>query len=207
MFSFTEFSGQSSLDKHGSVEICTSLCRRRRPVWLICLKILGVAAMVAVGFGIAVPTLKEHAPHLPLWKGCIGITAAMLLYTAIAFFIRPEANGDNMGWFGGSTNDPTQYSDDVNRMLWKAHMILGPGRFTAETIFDTGILLGLIGGEHVIEDDENLLPEYSGASPEAIMASAAHSPPSAGGTYLPPTPGPPGGGMQLDSWKYFQQQS
>jgi hypothetical protein len=206
MFSFTEFSGQTSLDKHGSVEICTSLCRRRRPAWIVCLKILGVAAMIAVGFAIAVPTLKEQAPHLPMWKGCIGISAAMLLYTAIAFFIRPEANGDNMGWLGGSTNDPTQYSDNINRMLWKAHMILGPGRFTAETIFDTCVLVGLVGGEHVIEDEDELL-EYSGASPEAIMASAANSPPATGGAYLPPPPGANSSGMQLDSWKYFQQQS
>lgn len=207
MFSYTEFSGQSSLDKHGSVEFHTNLCRRRRPAWLICLKILGVAAMVAVGFAIAVPTLREQAPQLPLWKGCIGITAAMLLYTAIAFFIRPEANGDNMGWFAGSSNDPTQYSDNINRMLWKAHMVLGPGRFTAETIFDTCVLVGLVGGEHVIEDEESLLPEYSGASPEAIMASAANSPPAEGGAFIPPSAGIQGSSMQLDSWKYFQQQS
>jgi hypothetical protein len=206
MFSFTEFSGQSSLDKHGTVEIHSDLCRRRRPAWLVLLKVLGVASMVAVGFAIAVPTLRDQAPQLPMWKGVVGVSAAMLLYTAIAFFIRPECNGDNMGWLGGSTNDPTQYSDNINRLLWKAHMVLGPGRFTAETLFDACVLLNLVGGKHVIEDSEEL-PKYSGASPEAILASAAHSPPSAPDRYVPQSVGQQGSSMQLDSWKYFQQQS
>jgi hypothetical protein len=204
MFSFTEMRGQSSLDKHGNVELHTEFFRKRRPVWLVLLKILGVAAMVAVGYAIAIPTLKEEAPELEMWKGCLGVGAAMVVYTAIAFFIRPEANGDNMGWFGGSSNDPTQYSDNINRWLWKAHMVLGPGRFTAETLLDTCVMVGLLKGEDPIE--ENALPEFSGASPEAIVASAAHSPP-AQSLYGPPPPGPQGGGVQLDSWKYFQQQS
>ncbi len=204
MFSFTEMRGQSSLDKHGAVELHTEFFRKRRPLWLVFLKILGVAAMVAVGYAIAIPTLKEEAPKLQLWQACLAIAGTMIAYSAIAYFIRPEANGDNMGWFGGSTNDPTQYSDNVNRWLWKAHMILGPGRFTAETLLDTCVLVGLIKSEEPA--DENALPEYTGASPEAIMASAAHSPPLAN-SFVPPPPGPHGGGMQLDSWKYFQQQS
>ena len=109
MFSFTEFRGQSSLlDKHGAVELHTEFFRRRRPVWLVLLKILGVIAMVAVGFAIALPTCKEGAPQFAQWKAIVAITATMMAYTAIAYFVRPEANGDNMGWFGGSTNDPTQ---------------------------------------------------------------------------------------------------
>ncbi len=204
MFSFTEMRGQSSLDKHGAVELHTELFRKRRPAWLVCLKILGVAAMVAVGYAIAIPTLKEEAPKLEMWQGCLAVAAAMIAYTAVAFYIRPEANGDNMGWFGGSSNDPTQYSDNINRWLWKAHMVLGPGRFTAETLLDTCVLVGLLKSED--PDEADALPDYTGASPEAIMASAAHSPP-AGGGYAPPPPGPHGGGMQLDSWKYFQQQS
>ena len=68
----------------------------------------------------------------------------MIVYTLIAFVIRPEPNTDNMGWGGGLANDPFQASDNVNRFLWKAHCVLGPGRFTAETFLDTCLLVGLL---------------------------------------------------------------
>ena len=202
MFSFTELRGQSSLDKHGAVELHTEFFRQRRPIWLVLLKILGVAAMVAVGYAIALPTLAQEVPELPMWQAALYIGGAMLVYTAIAFFLRPEANGDNMGWFGGTSNDPTQYSDNINRFLWKAHMVLGPGRFTAETLLDTCVMVGLLKGADPVTE-EDLLPQYSGASPEAIVSSASNSPPMATPYQVPP-PGS-GGGMQLESWKYFQQ--
>jgi hypothetical protein len=196
MFSFTELRGQSSLDKHGSVQIHNEFFRLRRPAWLVLLKVLGVAAMVAVGFAIALPSIHEYSPKLPQWKAIVGVSAAMIFYTCVAFFFRPEANGDNMGWFGGSTNDPTQYSDNINRMLWKAHMILGPGRFTAETLLDTCVLVGLMKGEDTVDESA----QFTGESPESIFAAATKPPPA--------QPGQPGGpGVQLDSWKYFQNQS
>jgi hypothetical protein len=40
-------------------------------------------------------------------------------------------------------NDPTQYSDNVNRTLWKVHCLLGPGRFISETVLDCCTLVGL----------------------------------------------------------------
>src|SRR5687768_7849320 len=127
MFSFTELRCQASTDKHGNVELHTEFFRKRRPIWLVLLKIMGVAAMIAVGYAIALPTLMQEVPELPVWQAAAYIGGAMFAYTAVAFFIRPEANGDNMGWFGGASNDPTQYSDNINRFLWKAHMVLGPG--------------------------------------------------------------------------------
>jgi hypothetical protein len=51
------------------------------------------------------------------------------------------------------------------------------------------------------EDPVEQSPEaqFTGQSPEAIFAAA---------TQPPPQPGQPGGpGMQLDSWKYFQNRS
>ena len=54
----------------------------------------------------------------------------MVLYTAIAFFVRPEPNTDDL------TN--------VNKFLWNVHCALGPGRFTSETFLDVFVLVGLI---------------------------------------------------------------
>ena len=199
MFSFTELRGQSSLDKHGSIQIHSEFFRRRRPAWLVLLKILGVVAMVGMGMTIVILTVNEKAPGFPQWKAIAAAAAAMIVYTAVAYFVRPEANTDNMGWFGGFANDPTQYSDNINRWLWNLHMFLGPGRFTAETVLDTCVLAGIVRSEDVV--DEAGLSEYAGTSAEQILATATQPPPPAPAQQ----PGPPG--MQLDSWKYFQNQS
>jgi len=144
MFSFTELQGQSSLlHKSGTVEIQTAVVAERKPAWLVALKLLGALGMVAVGAAIAVPTLLQF--KFPLWQAAAITAVGMLVYTAIAYFIRPEPNTDNLGFGGGLANDPFQYSDDVNRFLWKAHCMLGPGRFTAQTLIDLCALLGLIG--------------------------------------------------------------
>lgn len=201
MFSFTEFQGQSSLDKHGKVEIQSDFFRLKRPAWLVALKLVGVLAMVAVGFALTLPLIQEHCPQLPQWKAIVGISAAMILYTAVAYFVRPETNGDNLGWLGGSMNDPTQYSDNINRLLWNAHMALGPGRYTAESLVDACILVGLVEGADPSDHEE--LP-FSGASPEDILASSTGE--DAPRVY---TSGVPDmhAAVKLDSWKYFEQES
>jgi hypothetical protein len=150
MFSLTEMRGQSSLlHKGGTIELNTEYYARRRPVWLVLLKLLGVAAMLAVGVAIAMPTLLEY--EFPFWQAVVITAGGMCIYTGIAFFIRPEPNTDNLGWGGGMGNDPFQYSDNVNRFLWRAHCVLGPGRFTAETLLDVCVLVGLVKCE---PDDE-----------------------------------------------------
>ncbi len=146
MFSLLEFQGQSSLlHKSGTVEINTEYAAAKKPVWLVALKLLGVAAMVAVGAAIIMPTLLEF--KFPLWQAIVITAGCMMVYTGLAFFFRPEANTDNLGFGGGGMNDPFQYSDNVNRFLWRAHCVLGPGRLTAETLLDTCILLGIAKSE------------------------------------------------------------
>jgi hypothetical protein len=145
MFSLTEMRGQSSLlHKSGSIELNTEYETTRKPVWLVLLKLLGVIAMVAVGAAIALPTLLEY--EYPFWQAVAVTAGGMCIYTGIAFFIRPEPNTDNLGWGGGFGNDPFQSSDNVNRLLWRAHCMLGPGRFTAETMLDLCVLVGLAKG-------------------------------------------------------------
>jgi hypothetical protein len=151
MFSLFEVQAQSSLlHKSGTVEINTEYRTRKKPAWLVLLKLLGVAAMVAVGSAIALPSLLEL--KFPLWQSAAITAGAMMVYTGIAFFLRPEANTDNLGWGGGMMNDPFQCSDNVNRFLWKAHCCLGPGRFTAETLLDLCALAGVAKGDEV-EDE------------------------------------------------------
>jgi hypothetical protein len=168
MFSLTEFQGQSGLlHKSGTVEINTDYSARRKPAWLVLLKLLGVAAMVAVGAAIAMPTLLEF--KLPMFQAVAITVGGMMIYTGVAFFFRPEPNTDNLGWGGGMMNDPFQCSDNVNRFLWRAHCALGPGRFTAETLLDLCVLLGIAKGDDV-------------DPPSAAIATAA---PAGAGSFEP----------------------
>jgi len=143
MFSPSEIQGQSSLlHKSGKVEINTDFYRNRRPAWLVALKLLGVVAMVAVWFAIALPSLLQW--NFTLWQAIAIASVVVPVYTAIAFFFRPEPNTDNLGMAGGMVNDPFQNSDNVNRFLWRLSCCLGPGRFTAETMLDLYVLLSAL---------------------------------------------------------------
>jgi hypothetical protein len=174
-YSWSEWQGQSSLlHKQGTVEFNTTYVTRRKPVWLIALKLLGVAAMVAVGYGLLVPALMQI--QLALWQAAALATGVMMLYMGIAFFVRPEPNTDNMGWgIGGMADDPFQYSDDVNRSLWSAQCLLGPGRFTAETFLDMCALLGLAHESEVIDEvTEEAAEVTSYAFPDSQLNPAAY---------------------------------
>ena len=202
MYSITELRGQSHLlDKHGEVEIVTEYYTRKKPAWLVFVKLLGVAAMVAVGYGIGLPTAMQY---LPLWQAVAAVAGVMLVYIGIAFFFRPDPNTDNMGWLGGGMNDPTQYSDNINRLLWKLHCILGPGRFTSETLLDACVLIGLARGEEVVDDSAGEFAESGSAANNAGDSFAATIPLQGNRFEMPSST--QGGGQQLESWKYFQQQ-
>lgn len=207
MISFTEYQLQSSTDKHGTVEINTEYITRKKPAWLVLLRLLGVAAMVAVGYGIALPSL---AGVLPLWQSIVAVAGVMLIYVGLAFFFRPEPNTDNMGWMAGGMDDPTQYSDDINRSLWSLSCTLGPGRFVAESLLDTCVLAGLAHRDEIIDDQAAQINAEAGAEIPSVELLAVAPPTEQPAPLRPdrfekPTPGPTGGQMQLDSWRYFQQ--
>ena len=85
MFSLTEFQGHSSLlHKSGTIELNSEYQTNKKPVWLVALKLLGVAAMVAVGAAISVPTLLEM--QFPLWQAVLITAGAMVVYTGDCLF-------------------------------------------------------------------------------------------------------------------------
>ena len=139
MFSWYEIAGERANPKEvGHVRLNTFYETRKKPLWLVLSKLVGLTAMVLVGFILIVPYIP-----LPFWQSVAVAGGLMLIYVGIAFFIRPEPNGNNMGFLGGIMNDPTHYSDNINRALWSAHCFLGPGRFVAETLLDLSTHLGL----------------------------------------------------------------
>lgn len=204
MFSVTELQGQSSLlHKGGTVEINTDYQAERKPAWLVLLKFLGVLAMVAVGVAIAIPTLLEY--KFPLWHAVVITAGGMLIYTGIAFFIRPEPNTDNLGWGGGMMNDPFQCSDNVNRFLWKLHCVLGPGRFTAETLLDLCVLLGVAKSEQDNAPATETASVFAASGANGSMFDPTRPIPALDpNRFGPATANFTAGQVTLDSQRFFQ---
>ncbi|WP_425618318.1 hypothetical protein NA78x_002022 [Anatilimnocola sp. NA78] len=149
----------------GQIELNSTYVTKRKPGWLVLLKWCGLALMITVGYVIAWPILSPALHPLQ----CAGMIAgAMCIYTGIAFFVRPEPNGDNMGALGGIVNDPFQRSDDYNRGLFNMHCMLGPGRFASETLLDTCVLLGIAKEEEILDD----APAEAAVISNAVMSEA-----------------------------------
>ena len=142
MFSFTELWGeQIGQHQRGEVEFSAENFNVRRPAWQVALKVLGSAVLVAVGYALLIPALSHW---LPLVKAIAFATGILFLYVGLAFVVRPKPKLDNLGWGYGLIDDPTQYSDDINRGLFELHMFFGPGRFLAETAIDVLTLVGVV---------------------------------------------------------------
>lgn len=154
----------------GSIRLNSEYVTHRKPAWLVLLKLCGLAAMVAVAVAIAWPSLRPH--FAPLQCATL-IAGAIFIYSGLAFFFRPEPNPDNMGFLGGIANDPTQYSDDVNRKLWNLHCLLGPGRYASETLLDTCVLVGLASSEEII--DPSIETEREAVISNAVLSEATFS--------------------------------
>jgi hypothetical protein len=139
MISWHEFLGER-IDPRGigEVRLNTFHETRKKPVWLVLIKLLGAAAMLAAGYALLLPL----SPW-PLGRSILVVSGILMIYLGLAFFVHPQPDGDNMGWLGGFFNDPTHYSDNINRLLWKLHCLLGPGRFLSETLLDCCTLVGI----------------------------------------------------------------
>jgi hypothetical protein len=161
MINYTEYSCQpvneTQFTKCGGVRFHTDNVNEKKPAWRVLLKIVALLAILPVGFALVVPLIP-----LPPLQACVVIAGVLLIYSGLAYFIRPEANTDNMGWLGGAMDDPFQYNDDLNRLLFKANCLLAPGRFVAHCIID---LLTLC----------NVIPEVSPEQAAQERASKAES--------------------------------
>jgi len=139
MFSFTEFHGESEYDRRqrGTLEFQGEYVARRKPAWLV----LGKLAVILFVIGFVYVLALRHIdyPALQLTAVYFGI---VLLYCGLAYVVRPNPNHMNVGWFGGLMNDPTQYSDNINRGLRDLECLLQPGQIATEAVFDLLILFG-----------------------------------------------------------------
>jgi hypothetical protein len=77
----------------------------------------------------------------PLWQASAAVIGGTLIYVAAAYLLQPEPDMSNMGWCGGLIDNPVRWSDDANRLLVSLAIVLGPGRFVAESVFDAIAML------------------------------------------------------------------
>ena len=195
MWGWYEVTGESmSSHERGSIRLNTFYETRKKPLWQIGLKLLGLVALLAVGFVLLLP----YVP-LPLWQSTTVVSGVLLIYVGIAFFVRPEPSENNMGYLGGMMDDPTQYSDDINRRLWSLHCLLGPGRFVAETILDLCTHLGLTA--EVTAEQAN--QEESEKRQAAIQQAILQDHPDVAARLEQRRAAAPGGQMELSSASYL----
>ena len=57
-----------------------------------------------------------------------------LVYLAVAYWIRPEADESDLGLFGPLIDDPFSTSDDSNRALLFIQALLIPGQLTVDAV-------------------------------------------------------------------------
>lgn len=121
---------QTNPGKVGSVDFSAEHepCRCRPLIWA---RFFFVLVGLPILWGIAAYSLP--LPAIQAWPLVIGLT---VIYVALSYLIDPKPDLDNVGWLGGMMDNPVRYSDDLNRLLLGVKIVLGPGRFVAESLLD-----------------------------------------------------------------------
>ena len=148
MIDYREYLYQNdNIDKHGRVEIHTRHEQTgHNPFWLLALRFVVLSVMGTLLYTVGIHLLGQL--QMPVWKSVALITGGLAIYIGASFFLRPNADMRNMGPLGGLVDDPTQYSDDINRSLLEWEATLAPGRFAAETLLDSLVYAGLIQSDY-----------------------------------------------------------
>ncbi|MDZ7680516.1 MAG: hypothetical protein U5J63_02110 [Fodinibius sp.] len=68
------------------------------------------------------------------WGLYLGICLGEITYLILGFFVQPQPDSDDMGWFGGLINNPFRISDNFNRFLLFLKILLLPGYLIARAI-------------------------------------------------------------------------
>lgn len=77
----------------GTIEITTEYVTKRKPIWLLSLKIVATVAMISVAYVVALPLLLKF---MPLWQAIPLFAGVLLVYQGIAFFIRATPDIDRL---------------------------------------------------------------------------------------------------------------
>lgn len=68
------------------------------------------------------------------WKESLLFVSGIAIYSIAGYYILPKPDYTNLGWFRGFLDNPFKISDDINRMLIIARVVLSPGRLISTTV-------------------------------------------------------------------------
>lgn len=198
MMWFTEFvcnpTHETQFNRAGTIELKQGYVAKRKPFWLVLLK-LSIINVAIVSIAVAIVYTLE-LPVLPV----LASTAAFFaIYCLAAFFLRPKPNTDNLGWAGGLIDDPFQYNDDINRCLIQLNVFLAPGRFITGAWVDAAVYCGLVKPRSV-RQNEMVLAEQEQARYEKDYAERVADVEQ---RLAVRREGKPSGVIELDSAKYM----
>jgi hypothetical protein len=111
--------------------------RETRPRWVVLFFFVLAAALLSGAAYALWFQLQLRSGQFWLFCG-----TATLLYLLLGYFVHPEPDFDNVGWFGGMMDHPFRYSDDANRFLLFLMVALFPGRLLAESLWGGLRLVG-----------------------------------------------------------------
>ncbi len=94
-----------------------------------------------LGVGLIFGWIIAGSPPEAVLGNALAALLVVLLYCIAGYYIRPKPNLQNLGWLGGLFDNPFRYSDDWNRFLLWAYLLLLPGRFVAESMVDFVVML------------------------------------------------------------------
>jgi hypothetical protein len=86
-------------------------------------RVVAAGIVIYLFYAYLFPLLRDEAELSVLQV--LGIFA---IYFAASAIFNPLPDYNNMGWFGGWFDDPTQIEDDINRRLHGLKIFLLPGK-------------------------------------------------------------------------------
>lgn len=117
--SWLEFLGDNRKENVGTLEIEE---REYREEGFLASLLKFLAAMAAI---VLVAVLARPS---------LGYSLLLLAYLALGYGLRIEPNTRDLGLLGGLLDHPFKYTDDLNRFLLWAKILLFPGRLVATPI-------------------------------------------------------------------------
>jgi hypothetical protein len=82
--------------------------RPGRANWVIIVRFVIAAVIVRAYFRATLEMIDVS------WAEGGVLLGFAAVYLPLAYFIRPEPDLSNLGWFGGLIDNPFRYSDDIN---------------------------------------------------------------------------------------------
>jgi hypothetical protein len=133
----------SVLHAHGLIQVNSTYITTKKPAGTVLMRFALLLAMCA---GAMILIALPLSLCLAAWEATLAAIGLVLIYGGVSFFLRPQADAENLGWRAGAAKAD---AEGLQRVVTALHWLSAPGRFAAETLLDGCVLLGLARGPEV----------------------------------------------------------